>query len=55
MEFKESVYALVTGSIVGFVFAKLRLPAPAPATVAGILGIVGIAAGYLLGSRLHVK
>ncbi|MFZ5816791.1 MAG: XapX domain-containing protein [Bacillota bacterium] len=45
---KEWALALLGGGIVGFLFAKLRLPVPAPPTVAGILGIVGIALGYWL-------
>lgn len=48
---KEAVFALVTGGVIGFLFGKLNLPAPAPLSVAGILGIVGIAAGYVLATR----
>lgn len=51
MEWKEWSLALLAGLIVGFLFARLRLPAPAPLSVAGILGIVGIALGYVLGKR----
>jgi XapX domain-containing protein len=46
---KEWVLALLSGGIVGFLFGKLKLPVPAPPTIAGILGIVGIALGYWLG------
>ncbi len=51
MEYKELGVALVTGLAVGFLFAKLKLPAPAPPTIAGVLGILGITLGYMLGNR----
>lgn len=47
-ELKEWALALLSGGIVGFLFGKLRLPVPAPPTIAGILGIAGIALGYYL-------
>lgn len=50
-EYKEWFFALVSGTVVGFLFAKLNLPVPAPPTLAGILGIVGITLGYVLGKR----
>ena len=50
-EYKEWFYALLSGAIVGFLFGKLKLPIPAPPTIAGILGIVGIALGYLVSKR----
>lgn len=40
--------ALLTGFICGMVFRTLKLPIPAPSTLAGILGIVGIYLGYLV-------
>lgn len=40
--------ALVTGAIVGIVFNLTELPIPAPPKLAGIMGIVGIYAGYRL-------
>jgi XapX domain-containing protein len=51
VNYKELLYALVTGTLVGFLFAKFKLPVPAPPTLAGILGIVGITLGYVLGKR----
>jgi XapX domain-containing protein len=51
MNLKEWVLALVTGGVVGFLFAKLKLPIPAPPSLTGILGIVGIFLGYLLAKR----
>lgn len=48
---RDAVLALVTGAVAGFVFGKLHLPVPAPPTLAGILGIVGLAVGYTLAVR----
>lgn len=42
----QDVEALAVGLAVGFLFARLRLPIPAPPTLTGILGIVGIFLGY---------
>ena len=44
--------ALGTGAIVGFLFAALKLPIPAPTALAGIMGILGIYLGYLLFLKL---
>ncbi|MEG6617435.1 DUF1427 family protein [Peptococcaceae bacterium 1198_IL3148] len=51
-DIKEAIYALFTGAVVGLLFAKLKLPIPAPPTLAGVLGIVGIFLGYLIAMRL---
>lgn len=40
--------ALLTGAIVGIIFKLVELPVPAPAELAGVMGIVGIYAGYNL-------
>ncbi|MFZ5825334.1 MAG: XapX domain-containing protein [Bacillota bacterium] len=48
---KEWALAILSGGIAGFLFGKLKLPVPAPPTIAGILGIVGIAVGYWLAKR----
>lgn len=40
------VLALLTGIITGAVFAALRIPIPAPPSLVGIMGIVGIYLGY---------
>jgi XapX domain-containing protein len=45
---KEVVLALVTGVIVGFLFALLRLPIPAPPALAGVTGVVGVYLGFKL-------
>ena len=49
---REIILAVFTGFLVGMIFAKLKLPIPAPPTLAGVLGIVGLFLGYLVGTRL---
>ncbi|MEM7144608.1 MAG: DUF1427 family protein [Verrucomicrobiota bacterium] len=40
--------ALLAGIILGAVFTAIKLPLPAPHTIAGVMGIVGIfVGGYL--------
>ena len=43
---KVVILAIITGFIVGFIFAVFRLPIPAPPALAGIMGIVGIYLGF---------
>ncbi|WP_433745484.1 XapX domain-containing protein [Falsibacillus pallidus] len=43
---KVVILAVITGFIVGFIFAVFRLPIPAPPALAGIMGIVGIYLGF---------
>lgn len=43
-----SALALLTGLVTGAVFAALEVPIPAPPELPGVLGIVGIYAGYRL-------
>lgn len=43
--------ALCTGFVVGVVFALVGLPPPAPASWAGLAGIVGIVVGWHLIAR----
>ena len=43
---KSSLLSLLTGAICGFIFAKLKLPIPAPQVLSGIVGILGIFLGY---------
>lgn len=38
--------SLAVGVVAGGVFGVAGLPVPAPPTVAGIIGIVGLAVGY---------
>lgn len=42
----EILMALLSGFIVGLVFAVLKLPIPAPPALAGVAGIVGIYLGF---------
>lgn len=42
------IKSFLAGVLMGGVFALLKLPVPAPAQVAGLMGIVGIFAGYVL-------
>lgn len=48
MNVTVSLLALLTGLVTGAVFAALEVPIPAPPELPGILGIVGIYAGYKL-------
>lgn len=43
---RELVISIVVGMAVGVVFAVMRLPVPAPATLAGVAGIFGLYLGY---------
>ncbi|WP_226581485.1 XapX domain-containing protein [Halobacillus litoralis] len=43
---KEVILALLTGFIVGILFAAFKLPIPAPPAFAGVAGIVGIYLGF---------
>lgn len=45
---KILLLSLLTGLIVGFVFALFKLPIPAPPALPGIMGIVGIYLGFKL-------
>jgi len=49
---KEVFLALGTGALVGMLFAFLKLPVPAPPTLAGLAGIVGIFLGYIAAIKL---
>lgn len=51
-EIKQILLALVAGLSVGLLFARLKLPIPAPPTWSGVMGILGIFLGYLLAMRL---
>ncbi len=41
-----AVLALLTGFLAGAIFAFVGVPIPAPPTIAGVLGIVGIYLGF---------
>jgi XapX domain-containing protein len=44
--------ALGVGLLIGFLFARIGLPIPAPPALAGVLGIVGIYLGFKLASLI---
>ncbi|NEU30446.1 XapX domain-containing protein [bacterium LRH843] len=46
---QEVMLALLAGGIVGFLFALIKLPIPAPPVLSGVMGIVGV----YLGSKLY--
>lgn len=46
--------ALLTGFLAGAVFAYVGVPIPAPPTIAGVLGIVGIYLGFKVVEYLGV-
>jgi XapX domain-containing protein len=48
----EDFLALGVGLALGGLFALLKLPIPAPMTIGGILGIIGIAVGATVVSSL---
>lgn len=43
---KIAILSVITGFIVGFIFALFKLPIPAPPALAGVAGIVGIYLGF---------
>ncbi|WP_282141136.1 XapX domain-containing protein [Cytobacillus oceanisediminis] len=43
---KIVLLSIFTGFLVGFVFAFMKLPIPAPPALPGIMGIVGIYLGF---------
>lgn len=47
----EILKTFIAGFVLGAVFMALRLPIPAPPTAAGIMGIVGIFAGFVFVKR----
>lgn len=51
---REVILTTITGFIVGLIFARLRLPIPAPPSLAGVMGIVGLFLGYLVAVRYGI-
>ncbi|KON86073.1 XapX domain-containing protein [Sporosarcina globispora] len=43
---KIVLLSILTGFAVGFIFAFMKLPIPAPPALPGIMGIVGIYLGF---------
>lgn len=48
----EALVALLTGAVVGSVFAIVGSTVPAPPNIPGVLGVVGITLGFMLVSHL---
>ncbi|WP_018807409.1 XapX domain-containing protein [Salinispora arenicola] len=48
---RDVLLALAAGLLCGVVFAAARLPIPAPPTLAGIAGIIGVFLGFLITRR----
>ena len=48
---KQTLFSLFSGLMAGGFFALLKLPIPAPNTLSGILGVVGLFAGYMIVQR----
>lgn len=48
----EVIYAALAGLILGAVFSLMNLPIPAPITLAGVMGVVGVWAGYSIIARI---
>lgn len=44
---KQALLAGFSGLIVGGLFAFLKLPIPAPPTLSGVMGIIGIYLGFV--------
>ena len=49
---KEILMSTASGFVVGILFARIKLPVPAPPTLAGVMGIVGMFLGYFLAVRI---
>ena len=46
------VQCLIIGLVFGFSCGFLRVPIPAPPTVAGVMGILGVTLGFIISTRL---
>ena len=50
---KTIILSLSTGISLGAIFAFLRLPIPAPNTISGLFGIIGIFVGYMVMNHFY--
>lgn len=48
---RDVILATIVGFVVGLVFARFKLPVPAPPTLAGVMGIFGLFLGYMAATR----
>ena len=51
----EIFLSLLLGGVTGLLFSMFSLPVPAPANLAGVMGIVGLFLGYVLGNYVKTK
>jgi len=49
----DYIVPLLTGGIVGAVFAVVGANVPAPPNIPGVLGVVGITVGYMITASLR--
>ena len=45
---KEIIFSFLTGLTAGGLFALFRLPIPAPSTIAGMIGVIGVFIGFIV-------
>jgi XapX domain-containing protein len=48
-----NILGILTGATAGFAFGILKLPLPAPPTIPGLLGILGLYLGYIAATKLR--
>jgi len=48
---RDVIMSTLAGLVIGILFARLKLPVPAPPNLAGVMGIVGIFIGYYVTTR----
>lgn len=48
----QIILASLSGLIVGGLFSFLNLPIPAPPTLSGVMGIIGIYIGFIITSSI---
>jgi XapX domain-containing protein len=51
---RDVILTTLTGIVVGGVFSAFKLPIPAPPVFAGLMGIVGLWAGYAIMTKIIV-
>ncbi|MBF7081490.1 DUF1427 family protein [Desulfallas sp. Bu1-1] len=49
---RDIILTTLAGFVIGLIFARFKLPVPAPPTLAGVMGIVGLFLGYWAATRL---
>lgn len=49
----ETAYSLGIGFLVGLALAVVGVPVPAPSSIAGVAGILGLTLGYIVLHGFH--